>query len=195
MKNLLFLAFLLIESNLFGQDAILKTTSFRADNNSVQIELVIAGGNTCNGISVFHSTQPTLGFTLIGKIDGICGSSEVDSRYNFTHEYPTEFDSNYYYFEFGGIGASKVKSFFYVPFGLNDIAFSFVNHSLNIFVKSEKHEIEMVYIMDIQGNVLQKTKFITNSVTIDLCGLSNQIILVFIQFKNGTTIAKKILRL
>ena len=89
------------------QDSILGKFSLSESNGLVAISWQIVAGSTCNGIQIYRSTD-AVNFTRIGYIPGICGSLDEPVNYSFTDTTPVRNAINYYYLEFGGVGASQV---------------------------------------------------------------------------------------
>ena len=48
----------------------------------VQLNFTIKAGNTCNGIEIFRSPD-SVNFSLIGDIQGVCGSTDRKGDNNF----------------------------------------------------------------------------------------------------------------
>jgi len=138
-----------------AQHPILGSVSLRNTDQGVNISFVIKGGNTCNGINIFHSGD-TSAFILTGEIAGICGHSDNDTRYEYTHLSPIPFDTNYYYLDFGGVGPSKVIAFYFVPFNKADLVLRRVEDQLNIHVKTSAGEEVQLEVFDLQGNLISK---------------------------------------
>lgn len=82
-KFLFFLCF--ISSTLFavGQDPTLNYFNANSTSNSVLLTWEIKGGNTCNGIAIFRSTDG-INFQQIGQVDGLCGSTDFAVAYSYT---------------------------------------------------------------------------------------------------------------
>lgn len=95
---------LLFETFLvFGQHNILERFTGTQLSNIVRLDWTIKGGNTCNGIFVYHSTNDSV-YTDIGRIEGVCGSTEASMSYEFEHNSPSPL--NYYKLELGLQGRS-----------------------------------------------------------------------------------------
>lgn len=88
---------------------ILSSASINADGQAIYLHWTIANGNTCNGIKIFRTSNPSLGYTEVGFIDGICGSTEVPTPYSFTDETPIENSINYYRISFGNQGNEDLQ--------------------------------------------------------------------------------------
>lgn len=79
------------------------------NNKEVLMYWTIDSGPTCNGITVWHSTD-SLNYEEIGNIGGVCGSSSSAIPYNFTHTSPTLNSTNYYKLRLGYTQFSEIKT-------------------------------------------------------------------------------------
>lgn len=139
---------------VYGQHPILRSINFSGRENGVFIDLIIGGGNTCNGIMVYHRVSKQEPFSLVGEIGGICGDSETDTRYSFLHETPTPFDTNYYYLDFGGRGPSSVVPVYYLDY--KDDAFIVLqrNGNIEVFAKAIDFIKAEAYLIDQNGSIV-----------------------------------------
>jgi hypothetical protein len=79
------------------------------------VQWTISGGNTCNGIKIFRSTD-SLHFEQIGFISGICGNSTIPVSYVFNDENPLANKTNFYKLELGTLGHTKTASYYYIVY-------------------------------------------------------------------------------
>ncbi|MDP2388074.1 MAG: T9SS type A sorting domain-containing protein [Bacteroidota bacterium] len=70
---------------------------------------IIDSGSTCNGITIWHSTD-SLNYVEIGYIGGVCGSSSSSTPYNFTDKSPLLNTANYYKLRLGYSQFTEVKA-------------------------------------------------------------------------------------
>lgn len=84
---------------------------FEASENQEQVLLkwAISKGETCNGISITRSAD-SLFFEPIGRIEGVCGSTEFQQPYSFVDKAPLKNQKNYYKLELGTSDFSTVIS-------------------------------------------------------------------------------------
>lgn len=75
-------------------------------NGKVILNWTIKKDNTCNGILILRSTDNS-DFEVIGRIEGICGSSDSAQDYTFVDEEPILNKTNYYKLEFGLFGKTE----------------------------------------------------------------------------------------
>lgn len=78
------------------------------NNKEVEMYWVIDSGSTCNGITIWHSTD-SLNYIEIGYIGGVCGSNSTSISYNFTHRSPQLNKLNYYKLKLGYVQFSEVE--------------------------------------------------------------------------------------
>ncbi len=76
-------------------------------NKKVVLTWTINQGNTCNGIDVYRSVD-SVNFTKIGNIEGICGSPESSTSYQFTDNFPEKNEINYYRLKLGALGYTYI---------------------------------------------------------------------------------------
>ena len=129
--------------SLFSQTPhpILRYFNATIVGDEVRLNWVITGGETCSGIIIQRSTDGQF-FETIGKIDGICGSPDVDVPYVFMDESPAENQQNTYRLELGTQGYSDVRTVEYVP--LNDdgfnVRYNIVSRSATIYLQNDLND-------------------------------------------------------
>lgn len=134
-----------------AQHPILSSFSFNNTDEGIALSFVIAGGNTCNGIDIFHKIGDTGTFKMAGQIPGICGHSSNDTRYDYLHESPNAFDTNYYYLDFGGVGPSEPVKIFYVPFKGAEMVVAQSGQTISVFIQGNSFSAAEIDIFDLQG--------------------------------------------
>lgn len=109
---LLFIA--LYTSDLSAQEhPILSYFKAAVFNGQVVLTWNIEGGNTCNGITIFHSND-SINYDIIGEIPGICGAVSDSEPYRFTDVDPAKNQLNYYKLQLGNQGfTSPLEILFY----------------------------------------------------------------------------------
>lgn len=153
MRLALLSLFCTLSSIGLSQHPILKSIGFSGKPEGVFIDLVIGGGNTCNGINIYHRTKDQVQFRLAGQIAGICGHSSNDTRYTFLHEEPEAFDSNYYYLDFGGVGPSSVVPFYFIDFESDNFVVLQSSGNFQLFTKAPTFQDASVEIVSLHGKV------------------------------------------
>ena len=79
------------------------------NNKEVLLYWTIDSGPTCNGITVWHSSD-SVNYEEIGNIGGVCGSSSSATPYNFTDKSPLLNLVNYYKLRLGYAQFTEVKT-------------------------------------------------------------------------------------
>lgn len=79
------------------------------NNKQVLLYWTIDSGPTCNGISVWRSSD-SINYSEIGNIGGVCGSSSSATPYNFTDDSPMLNQINFYKIRLGYSQFSEVKT-------------------------------------------------------------------------------------
>lgn len=79
------------------------------NNKEVLLFWTIDSGPTCNGITIWHSTD-SVNYEEIGNIGGVCGSSSSAIPYNFTDKSPLLNTVNYYKLRLGYAQFTEVKT-------------------------------------------------------------------------------------
>jgi hypothetical protein len=183
--------FILIAVSLKAQHPILKNLFIDDEfGGGVRISFTIGGGNTCNGIRIFHTLDSNAGFNQIGEIPGICGSSESDTRYSFVHDAPTDFDTNYYFLEFGGHGRSSVVEYF--VFGeQSDIKWLIIGPEIR-FYKPVNEEIIGVELYDFKGNAIALALETNDYWSYHMKRNSTESFFTLIRYKDGSTSSIKL---
>ena len=156
-------------------DSILTYFTANISKNKIQLNWVIAGGNTCEGTIVQRSNDGNY-FETIGEIGGVCGSPEFEIPYFFIDENPLSNKSNFYRLELGSQGFSSAIEIEFVQ--LNEkgysVRYDFQNESVIVNFENPKREDVKYILLDIQGRHL--TEGITNDaeITLSLHSFSSQ---------------------
>jgi len=125
-------------------------------NEKIDLNITIAGGNTCNGINILRSADG-VNFNSIGGIAGICGSSTEDVYYSFTDDSPIRNATNYYRLDLITLGYSVIIDIHFVYFGENNILFypnPLVDKS-SVYLKTTNAEVSSYKIYDRYGRLLK----------------------------------------
>lgn len=81
--------------------------------SSVLVKFSITPGVSCNGYTIFHSTDSVF-FSPVSDEPAICGTSQVKEDKSFTHNSPVRDKINYYKVQLSVVETSPVKRV-YVP--------------------------------------------------------------------------------
>ncbi len=126
-------------------------------NEKVELDITIAGGNTCNGINILRSSD-AVNFSSIGGIAGICGSSTEDVYYSFTDPDPIRNATNYYRLDLITLGYSIIIDLHFVYFGEDKILFypnPFVDRA-TVYLKGTNADVSSYRINDSNGKILKQ---------------------------------------
>ena len=121
MKQLLFglfLFFFFFFCSYAQNEHVIGNFSVSELNEKVLLTWSIKQGYTCNGIQILRSTD-SINYTPIGSINGVCGSNQSDTPYEFTDLFPEKNTTNYYRLNMGGVGFSKVLAIEIIDPGMN----------------------------------------------------------------------------
>lgn len=135
MKQVLFGLFLSLFLFSYAQNEnVVGNFSVSELNEKVLLTWSIKQGHTCNGIQILRSTD-SINYTPIGSINGVCGSNQSDTPYEFTDLFPEKNTTNYYRLNMGGVGFSKVLAIEIIDPGMN----SYLLRPNPVFDISELH--------------------------------------------------------
>jgi len=163
MKWLRLIGFLLISGSLSttyaqNEDVVLNLSATEF-NGKVLLTWSVTQGNTCNGISVLHSTDTT-NYNQIGTIEGICGSTAETIAYQFTDDNPNVNQTNYYRLSLGGIGFSYAVNLEVIDAGSQTyiVAPNPVSSESQLIFDNENQENVTITFFNEKGEiVLEKT--------------------------------------
>jgi len=146
-------------------------TYFNGDAYGDQIVLTwnIVGGNSCNGISIFHSSD-SINFTEIGNIPGICGALDKDDPYQFIHKDPVKSGWNYYKLQLGNQGFTTPLAILYYETSENGFVFfpNPLNEVVSVFVDGYYQNSKIV-VYDASGKkVIEQTVSSGNLISLSL---------------------------
>ncbi len=184
----IFFALLVLSSGLLhAQQAhpIVAYFSGARVKNSIQLNWVILGGNTCNGTLIQRSTDG-FSFETIGEIAGICGSPDVDVPYVFTDENPLPNQPNYYRLELGSQGYTTPLIIEFFP--LNENGYSLIldrtNDKAQIFFNNPDQLTTSFALYTLEGKIISTGE--TSGANI-LFGLENLPVQLFVLTVSNTT--------
>lgn len=106
-----------MSAQVLGQEThILDRFTITENDGSVFLSWTISLGNTCQGTNILRSTD-SINFSEIGRIAGVCGSTEQAESYTFEDASPIKNRHNYYRLELGLTGFSEVLAVEVVDLG------------------------------------------------------------------------------
>lgn len=160
-----FVAFLLSNVNsVYSQSISLSGFSALQKEKSILLLWNIESGPTCNGITIFHSSD-MINFNEIGSIYGVCGNSSNSTPYDFTHSTPTLNKINYYKLKFGANQFSEIifLLFDYVEPGNITIKPNPANDVFEIKFNNDKNKTYTLEIVDSKGQIVLTKNKITGA--------------------------------
>lgn len=81
--------------------------------DEVLIRWTLISGSTCNGTDIERSTD-SINYAVIGTIEGVCGSENVNVQYDFKDASPVPNTRNFYRLHFNRVGYSEVREVFVI---------------------------------------------------------------------------------
>jgi len=81
--------------------------------NEVLIRWTLISGSTCNGTDIERSTD-SINYAVIGRIEGICGSENINVQYDFKDASPVPNTRNFYRLHFNRVGYSEPEEIFVI---------------------------------------------------------------------------------
>ncbi len=126
---------------------------------SIELNITLAGGNTCNGINILRSSDG-IHFSPIGGIAGVCGSSTEDVFYSFTDTDPVRNASNYYRLDLITLGYTSIIQIHFVYFGGNAILIypNPVNYKASVYISDVYGNLFSYSITDLAGKLLKQVE-------------------------------------
>lgn len=160
-STLLLILLISISAAFTQSHPIISFFNGEAYNNQVLLTWNIVGGNNCNGIIIYHSSD-NITYNEIGEIPGICGEIIDSEPYSFLHSNPNENQLNYYKLQLGNQGfTTPLEVFFY---NTKDIGFTlFPNPSedlINIYI-SNAYKNATIEVYDLNGKQVLTNKYVS----------------------------------
>ena len=156
MKAFFFIACFLSFLNSFSQDSLLNYLLIsETPQQSILIRWEIEGGNTCNGIEIYRSTD-NVQFELIHSIDGICGNVSTPVAYQYEDENPVSNQTNYYRIKLGLGDPSRSVSLFFIELNTEGY-YLYPNPTegqVKIYFKNENGEFANLLMMNSTGQTI-----------------------------------------
>ena len=142
----------------YSQEAIIQFTVVQVENK-VQLDFTIKSGNTCNGIGIYRSAD-SVNFSLIGDIEGVCGSDDRNESYSFTDYSPLKNSKNYYRLQPGMLPTSGVAGVFYLDLSENEVLVypNPIKSTSAIFSLNTSHEERTLNVFTREGKHVYKSE-------------------------------------
>lgn len=163
-KNILFIQLLGSFISLKAQHVNLSNFYLIPNNKEVLMYWTIDSGPTCNGITVWHSSD-SINYEEIGSIGGVCGSSSSAIPYNFTDTSPLLNSVNYYKLRLGYAQFTEVKTIT-IKFTEPGKLYVYPNPSINqtkIEFNNDRNKQFSLTVTNSIGNIIYKKESVVES--------------------------------
>lgn len=125
-------------------------------NSTVYLNCIIHQGSSCQGISFERSTD-SLNFEEIGKIFGVCGSTNFDQSYSLTDENPPKNQKVYYRLKLGERELSAIKSVLIVDAAKGMFIFpNPATENASVYFANDNFEEIQLLIADKNGRIVRQ---------------------------------------
>jgi hypothetical protein len=138
------------------QSSILDQFIAEQFDGKVILSWTISGGNSCNGITIFRSTDSLI-YTEIGEISGVCGHVSLPVSYSFTDTSPSTTSTNYYRLDLGGLELSYSVALNVIDF--NDLFYKLIpqpiqNGSATLYFANPTSQLVKFHLFSVFGQLL-----------------------------------------
>lgn len=165
------------------------------DNKEVLLSWTIDAGPTCNGITVWHSTD-SVNYSEVDNIAGVCGSTSSSIPYNFKHESPIINKTNYYKLRLGYSQFSEVR-FLHLEFiepGKIIIKPNPSTDNVSLAFNNDKNETFSLTIINSAGlKVFESQGIKENTISINTSSFANGNYYIILMDSGGRIIKEKLL--
>ena len=169
LKRILVITLVFLQSFLLkAQDhPIIDFFNGETFNDQILLSWNIIGGNNCNGITIYHSTD-NLNYIEIGEIPGICGEIVDAEPYSFLHITPKANALNYYKLKLGSQGFTTPLELMFYKTG--DKGFTFfpnpASEFFNVYV-SKTNQNPRIEVFDSSGKKMI-SQYVTSGVLVQV---------------------------
>jgi hypothetical protein len=191
MKMLYFIIVIIWCPQLFAQA---QENSFHLIGNQQEGEIYLSWrldkGYSCAGTDIERSFDTTH-FERIGRIFGICGSSDFDQAYSFTDISPIPNSINYYRLVLGNRDYSSIIPVYFVAF--NNFGYAVDNTVTSTTIYFLKNSIDHLKLMlfDFNGRLLNEfSNIIDNKVEFENNNLHHGFYVFIITDENGNKLQR-----
>lgn len=182
---------------LYAQDISISGFFLTQYNKSILVNWTIESGSTCNGITIFRSSD-SLVYENIGSIAGVCGSNSEPTHYNFTDSEPVRNKTNYYRLKFGNGQNSEIRSlhFTYVEPNNMIIRPNPAQDNITLELNKDQNNIFMIRIIGEDGNIaFSQQNIFGKAVSLDISHLRSGIYTLELIDEYDKKIRKKLVKL
>jgi hypothetical protein len=160
-------------------------------DETVRLNWVISGGNTCEGVRIQRADANQF-YQTIGKIEGVCGAPDIDVPYVFIDDDPLENQSSFYRLELGTQGYSSSVAIDFVP--LNNLGYSVhydqIAKIATVYFDNTDNKPAYYNLISVSGNTILSSDTNASQIFLDLSGYAAQIFLLSIQIENQYLLVK-----
>lgn len=165
------------------------------NNKEVLLYWTIDSGPTCNGITVWHSSD-SVNYEEIGNIGGVCGSSSSATPYNFTDKSPLLNSVNYYKLRLGYAQFTEVKTIT-IKYTEPGKLYVYPNPSINqtkIEFNNDRNKQFSLTVTNSIGNVIyKKENAIESEIFLDTSSWNNGSYYITLTDDSGNVLKEKLI--
>ncbi len=165
------------------------------NNKEVLLYWTIDSGPTCNGITVWHSSD-SVNYEEIGNIGGVCGSSSSATPYNFTDKSPLLNLVNYYKLRLGYAQFTEVKTIT-LKYTEPGKLYVYPNPSINqakIEFNNDRNKQFSLTVTNSIGNVIYKKEGVVESeIFLDTSSWNNGSYYITLTDDSGNVLKEKLI--
>ncbi len=191
------ITFLLVFCSILSNAQKINLSNFyiNQDNKEVLLSWTIDAGPTCNGITVWHSTD-SINYVEVGNIAGVCGSTSSSIPYSFKHASPVINKINYYKLRLGYSQFSEVR-FLHLEFiepGKIIIKPNPSTDNVSIAFNNDKNETFSLTIINSAGlKAFELQGIKENTISINTSSFDNGNYYILLMDSGGRVIKEKLL--
>lgn len=194
-KNILLIQLLGSFVSLKAQHVNLSNFYLIPNNKEVLMYWTIDSGPTCNGITVWHSSD-SINYEEIGNIGGVCGSSSSATPYNFTDKSPLLNSVNYYKLRLGYAQFTEVKTIT-IKYTEPGKLYVYPNPSINqakIEFNNDRNKQFSLTVTNSIGNVIYKKEDVIESeIFLDTSSWNNGSYYITLTDDSGNILKEKLI--
>ena len=148
-------------------------------------------GQTCNGIDITRSTDG-INFSVIGNIQGVCGSSSEEVSYFFIDESPVPNQINSYRLTLGNLGPSQTLSVEIINLEGQGVQVrpNPIIDQARVYFDNDRSKGHTFTLFSMNGQTVRKLKTRSDFFEVDATGLAQGIYILRIETEGGIERAK-----
>ncbi len=177
MRILILISIILLNAVLCSaQESIYKDFNIYTSSGKVYITCTIQGGNTCNGITLYRSTDSLI-FNQIEHLPGVCGNTDYDQKYTFIDNNPIKNARSWYKFYLGGQGYTEALSLEYYDISAGLLIRTLNTHSYQFHFNNPLKNQYLLNLYSLSGLWLQSIAVSSETFALDTREFGNQMLL------------------